>query len=47
MAYQIKSSMSAIFGNLRDSTIEAEAKGILDLSVIDDEKIISRAKKDI
>ena len=45
MSYQIESMMIAVFGNLRDSTIDEEAKNILNSSVIEDEKIISELKK--
>jgi len=45
MSYQIESMMIATFGNLRDSTIDEEAKGILNLSLIEDEKIIAELRK--
>ena len=45
MAYQIRSSMIAIFRNIRDRTIDEEAKGILNLSLIEDEKVISELSK--
>ena len=45
MSYQIESMMIATFGNLRDSTIDEEAKGILNLSLIEEEKIIAELRK--
>jgi len=45
MSYQIESMMIVVFGNLRDSTIDEEAKNILNSSVIEAEEIISELKK--
>jgi len=45
MSYQIKSALIEIFKKFRDSTIDAEAKSILDSSVIGNQKIISEITK--
>ena len=45
MTYQIKSAMLVIFGQFRDSTIDAEAKSLLNSSVIEDQKVISEITK--
>jgi len=45
MTYQIKTSMIVIFKGFRDSTIDSEAKNILNSSVIEDQKIISEITK--
>jgi len=45
MTYQIKTAMLAIFKQFRDSTIDKEAKSILNSCVIEDQKVISEIKK--
>jgi len=45
MTYQIKSAMQVLFGQFRDSTIDPEAKSILDSSVIESQKVISEITK--
>ena len=41
MTYQIKSAMSVLIGQFIDNTIDAEAKSILDSSVIESQTVIS------
>jgi len=45
MTYQIKSAMQILFGQFRDSTVNPEAKGIIDSSVIESQKVISEITK--
>ena len=45
MTYQIKSAMSVLIRQFRDSTIDAEAKSILDSSVIESQTVISGIAK--
>jgi len=45
MTYQIKTAMIVIFKGFRDSTIDTEAKDILNSSIIEEQKIISEIIK--
>jgi len=45
MTYQIKSAVLVILGQFRDSTIDEEAKSILNAVVIEDQKSISEITK--
>ncbi|WP_291637925.1 DUF3231 family protein [Clostridium sp.] len=45
MTYQIKSAMIILFGQFRNSIVDVEAKGILDASIIEDQKVISEIIK--
>lgn len=45
MSYQIKSALIEMFKKFRDSTIDAEAKSILDSSLIGNQKNISEITK--
>jgi len=45
MTYQIKSAMLVLIGQFRDSTIDAEAKSILDSSIIESQTVISGITK--
>jgi len=45
MTYQIKTSMLVVFKQFRDTTIDEEAKSILNSSVIENQKVISEMTK--
>jgi len=45
MTYQIKSATLILLGQFRDSTVETEAKSILDSSIIENQKVISEMEK--
>jgi len=45
MTYQIKSAMLILFGQFRNSIVDVEARGILDASIIEDQKVISEITK--